>query len=59
VNRACLDTGLDCGAVVTDQSNRTSLHPAMMAYVVGGDACDVGSRVVCELLGPRLLTTGH
>jgi len=36
--------------VVTDQSDQTSLHPAVMAYVVGGDVCDVGGCVVCELL---------
>jgi len=36
-----LDTGLDCGAMVTDQSDRASPHPAVMVYVVGGDARDV------------------
>jgi len=45
--------------VVTDQIDRASLHPAVMAYVVGGDACDVGGRIVCELLGPHLSPTGH
>jgi len=30
-----------------------------MVYVVGGNACDVGGRVVCELLGPLLSSVGH
>jgi len=45
--------------VVTDQSNRASrTSHAMMAYIVGEDACDVGGCVVCELLGKRLSPTG-